>query len=305
MILSTNITGIHVTGDRIATAKYLRDHILRSLHLAYDTEKPIQLHGEVGDKIIVMAHTQNEDVSWVKEQLPDWQRAIYNVQLDHPEGESLTVPQNKGNEAMAYLTYIIDHYDSLPAIVLFLHAHKDGYWKAWHTDAPLHDNVLATRALHLDFVEKQGYVNLRCALHPGCINGPASGAHLTLTPQIWNEVFSNTSTPPAWMAAQAQSSQPLPKDQAARYLDHHDAKNYFVESVPKVKVACCAQFAVSRSTVLERSREDYVAFRQWLLDTDLDDHISGTAFEYLWHIIFGEMAVQYVYVHSPSFPKVL
>ena len=217
-----------------------------------------------------------------------WQRAIYNVELSHPEGESLAVPKNKGHEAMAYLTYIIDHYDSLPGILLFLHAHRDGYYAAWHTDAPLHDNVLATRALRLSFVEEQGYVNLRCNPHPGCINGPKSGSELTLTPEIWNGFFSNTSTPPNWMALQVQSHEPIPKDSTR--FDYNI--RHLVDKLPEIKVACCAQFAVSRDTVLQRSRNDYIAFRQWLLNTDLPDEESGRVFEYLWHVIFGELGIQ-------------
>ena len=56
---------------------------------------------------------------------------------------------NKGNEAMAYLTYIIDHYEALPGIMLFVHAHRDGF-KAWHTTAPLYDSVLAIQSLRLE-----------------------------------------------------------------------------------------------------------------------------------------------------------
>jgi hypothetical protein len=31
-----------------------------------------------------------------------------------------TVPVNKGNEAMVYLTYLIDHYDSFPDLMVFM-----------------------------------------------------------------------------------------------------------------------------------------------------------------------------------------
>ena len=189
---------------------------------------------------------------------------------------------------MAYLTYIIDNYESLPSILLFLHAHRDGYWRAWHTDSPLHDSVLAVRALQLPFVEEQGYVNLRCTLHPGCVDDATTGSKVILTPDIWNGVFGNSSTPPNWMALQVQSREPIKKDpfKLSYNADH------LVHQVPEIRVACCAQFAVARSAVLQRSREDYLSFRQWLLDTDLTDYISGRVFEYLWHIIFGELGVQ-------------
>jgi hypothetical protein len=54
---------------------------------------------------------------------------------------------------MAYLTHIIDHYStSLPSVMAFIHAHRQGFLQAWHIDAPFPDNVLAMRSLRLDSV---------------------------------------------------------------------------------------------------------------------------------------------------------
>jgi hypothetical protein len=39
-----------------------------------------------------------------------------------------TVIPNKGREAASYLRYIIDHYETLPEYVAFIHGHE----KAWH-----------------------------------------------------------------------------------------------------------------------------------------------------------------------------
>jgi len=50
-----------------------------------------------------------------------------------------------------------------------------------------------------------------------------------------------------------------------------------------VAVSCCSQFAVSRETIQTHPREDYVRWRKWLLETPLDDDITGRIFEYLWH----------------------
>ena len=46
---------------------------------------------------------KHEDTSWVHEYLPDWPSSIYVV--DDPKAP-LTVPKNKGHEAMVYLTYV-------------------------------------------------------------------------------------------------------------------------------------------------------------------------------------------------------
>ena len=44
-----------------------------------------------------------------------------------------TVAKNKGNEASAYLTYIINNYASLPDYMVFLHALR----YQWHNDDPM------------------------------------------------------------------------------------------------------------------------------------------------------------------------
>lgn len=59
------------------------------------------------------------------------------------------------------------------------------------------------------------------------------------------------------------------------------------EELPElVGVPCCSQFAVSREAVRTRSKEDYIRYRQWLLDTDLDNATSGRIFEYAWHSMY-------------------
>lgn len=52
---------------------------------------------------IVVASLKNENTAWVRQNLPDWSHSIYVV--DDPSAP-LTVPKNKGREAMVYLTYV-------------------------------------------------------------------------------------------------------------------------------------------------------------------------------------------------------
>lgn len=224
------------------------------------------------DKIIVIAKLEREDTNWVKDKLPDWQRAIYVVDPSNATSdEYLRTPMNKGHESMAYLTYLIDNYDSLPSTIAFLHAHPSGFLKAWHTDTPLHENVYAMQHLQLDYVQEAGYVNLRCKWNPGCKQAHRNNPHIT--GDVWQTVFANTSTPPTGLSYWPRSGAP------------------FVLPI-ELGVACCAQFVVSRSQVHERPREDYLQFRQWVIDTDMLDAKSGRVMEYLWHIIFGMEAVQ-------------
>jgi hypothetical protein len=185
---------------------------------------------------------------------------------------------NKGNEAMVYLSYIIDHYDGdIPPVVAFLHSHRGGFFEAWHVDTPLHSNVDAMRNLRLEHVQKQGYVNLRCNLNPGCKNLAKVNTHTT--EEVWSQIFANTTTP----FFSSHQEGPAAVSVVSSMLSNNDPGT--------IKSTCCAQFAVSREQIYQRPVEDYVEIRQWLLDTDLDNAHSGRVMEYLWHVIFGKEAV--------------
>lgn len=212
-----------------------------------------------------------------------WQHAIYIVNPSRaPEerGDMLTTPVNKGHEAMAYLTYIVDNYNSgIPSIVSFLHAHRSGFFEAWHVDTPLHDNVIAMRNLRLDYVKQNGYVNLRCNWNPGCkktsrVNGHING-------EVWHEIFGNTSTP----GFEQDGSAAVPG------ISSPEDGEKMLYMKMRIWTPCCAQFAVSKEQIYARPLEDYLKFRQWVVDTEKDDAASGRVMEYLWHIIFGKEAV--------------
>lgn len=161
---------------------------------------------------------------------------------------------------MAYLTFLIDHYHNLPQIMVFLHPHRGGWPKAWHTDAVGYDNVNSVRSLRIEYVLEHGYANMRCIYDPGC---PAE-----------IQPFRNDSTRSSERAFAGAWTYMLGGD---------------LTTVPK-KVAqpCCSQFAVSRAQVLERQQSDYIRYQQWILNTELDDDVTGRVFEYLWHVIFGK-----------------
>lgn len=206
---------------------------------------------------------------------------------------------------MAYLSYIIDNYSSLPRTLAFLHSHRSGFFTAWHTDAALHDNVHALRALQIPFVQQNGYVNLRCNWNPGCKEAHRYNAHVT--PDIWRSVFEGTST--SWgnntasLSYSSSSSSPSSSSSSSSIsnqdgapLDsyqqsHRQTRSPSSPPIEKVGAACCAQFAVSRDRVLQRPLSDYEQFRQWVVDTKMDDAKSGRVMEFLWHVIFGMDAV--------------
>lgn len=170
---------------------------------------------------------------------------------------------NKGKESNAYLTYILDNYEHLAEVVVFLHAHRKGWPTGWHTDNPDHDNVNSVQTLRLESVQKDGYVNLRCNHVPGCPDEVQPFRNPRDNNRSAEHAF-----PEAW-----------------RYM-FGDAKIPDVVGVP-----CCAQFAVSKRQILVRPKKDYQRYMRWLIETKLDDDTSGRIFEYLWHIMFGQEAV--------------
>lgn len=224
------------------------------------------------DRVVVLAKIPKEDTSWVHSDLQDWQAVIYDIDTQNPHNTSTLDPltnstlrtlRNKGREANAYLAYIVQNYDSLPSTIAFVHAHKAGYPAAWHNDNAEYSNVISLRTLNLNFVQRNGYANLRCIHIPGCpdevqpFRDPPED-HRTAEhamPNAWLHLFNET-------------------------------------NVPRVLGApCCAQFAVSRDQVQKRPLDEYRRFYTWLMETPLNDETSGRVFEYLWHFIFGQTPV--------------
>ncbi|KAI1357845.1 hypothetical protein F5Y08DRAFT_333579 [Xylaria arbuscula] len=228
------------------------------------TETETETKTSAHDLELVVASVKAENTSWFHTYLPDWHKNIYVA--DDPSAP-LTVPRNKGREAMVYLTYMIDRYDTLPAATLFVHASRF----AWHNDDPDYDALPTLRNFRLPYLKSQGYVNLRCVWVIGC---PA-------------EI-----RPPADEAA---------REGAEKVQAKHIYKEAFEELLPGVEVpetvavSCCSQFGVTRETIRSRSKKEYIRYREWLLQTELDDALNGRVFEFAWHIIFGKEAV-----HCPS-----
>jgi Protein of unknown function (DUF3431) len=193
-----------------------------------------------------------------------WQNAIYHV---NDPAAILHVPRNKGRESMAYLTFVIDHYDHLPEIMVFLHPHKSGWPQAWHTDANAYDNVKSVRGLQLGYVRKNGYANMRYIWNPGC---PVELTPLGDTPGDSQSAQTSRAYGEAWIYMFGGDNSTLPQT---------------------VATPCCSQFAVSSWQVHMRPRTDYERYRQWVLDTPLSDEISGRVMEYIWHVIFGKEPV--------------
>ncbi|KAK6433359.1 hypothetical protein LTR95_010463 [Oleoguttula sp. CCFEE 5521] len=214
-------------------------------------------------RTLVLARTKAENTSWVDTELSDMlssgllTTAIYVA--DDPNAP-LHPPRNKGHEAMIYLSYIINHYDTLPDFSIFMHGHQF----AWHNNEILDtDAAQMIRHLSPERVMRLGYMNLRCHWEPGC---------------------------PAWL-------HPGVRERLSWKQEEHLIADSWAQIFPKDPIPailaqpCCAQFAVSRERILATPKQRYVYLRDWLLRTELSDYLSGRVFEYIW---------QYVFTSSPS-----
>lgn len=199
----------------------------------------------------VVASQIRDNTTWLPMFFPDWN---HNIFIADQFTAALSIPRNKGREGMTYLTFIIDNYSSLPDIVIFLHAER----YQWHNDDPLYDGARTLSRLQLSYIFEQGYVNLRCVWTLGCPHEIHPLDHPV------DEVTSETSADQVYAAAFRELFPDIPIPES-------------------IGVSCCAQFAVTRETILKRSREDYERYRGWLLETELEDSLSGRVMEYSWH----------------------
>ncbi|KAH7126620.1 hypothetical protein B0J11DRAFT_526036 [Dendryphion nanum] len=212
-------------------------------------------------RIVVIPKLRSEDVGWIIEGLPGLQTAIYEV--DNPSVGQFRVPKNKGREAMAYLTYIIDHYEALPDTVIFVHSHK----MAWHNNILLDlDTPTTIQHLRDDRVARHGYMNLRCHLDPGCPNW----IHLDRA-----EVDYDSHIKPEEKHFSFELFQTI-------FPGHRPP--------PVLSQACCAQFAVSSERIRDNPRSMYEHIRNWLLETPIEDKYSGRILEYMWQYLFTRNA---------------
>ncbi|ETI23282.1 hypothetical protein G647_05082 [Cladophialophora carrionii CBS 160.54] len=217
-------------------------------------------HGQSYTKTVVVARQESEDVSWLETSSLNVSKAIYVV--DKPSlSPGYEIPRNKGHEAMVYLSYIIDHYDDLSDVSIFVHAHRT----TWHNNDLLDSDMIKTIE-HLSdaHVIRAGYFNLRCHHEPGCpdwlhLDRPDEelDTHRKMEERafslaVWTELHPNVLPPPKAI------SQP-----------------------------CCAQFAVSRDRIRAIPREEYVRYRDWILHTELSDVFSGRVMEYTWQFLFA------------------
>ncbi|MCJ1392605.1 hypothetical protein MMC18_005475 [Xylographa bjoerkii] len=181
------------------------------------TPEPVAPRGNA----LVVVSLKEEKVDWLDGILPEWERNVYVVDGEAlSEGAKLRIPKNKGREGMVYLSFIIDNYDRLPNVTLFLHSAR----YQWHNDDPEYDGVPILQNLRLAHVHAEGYANLRCGWTLGCPSEIQPGRQ---------------TGPEAAEQAEEQSATP---DRTEKYYTEAFQVLFPGEPVPAVVgVGCCAQ----------------------------------------------------------------
>lgn len=225
-------------------------------------------YGSNYTRTLVISQLQDEDTAWVREELREWvESGLLKTAIYRPDdiNSSLGIHEaNKGHEALAYLSYIIDWYSNLSDITIFMHAHR----YAWHNNALLdEDSSKMVQHLSPERVTREGYMNLRCHWDPGC---------------------------PDWLKPAEMDYDEYKREQ--QILAKAWPELFPGEKTPNVLAQpCCAQFAVSRERIQAIPNERFVMLRDWLLHTELDDFLSGRLFEYTWQYLFTSSSI-----HCPS-----
>lgn len=234
-----------------------------------DAYTPDAVNSSVG---LVLASIRTDDLTWLLDYCRESGSTPFVYTTEKTPEPGLMVPfTRRGREAAAYLSYIVDFYDRLPAYSVFIHA----YPEQWHNDLFGPFTYKTLRNIRYESVDAHGYVNLRCQHDPGCLVGV------------------------------------LPLSPSQTDIQNHDIRAYFSEAyqqifdvpadgVPiEIGNVCCGQFAVSRERIRARTKEDYRRVLEWAATTTLTDGFGvGWVLEKLWHIIFGMDAV-----HCPRFEQ--
>lgn len=195
-------------------------------------------------KALIIASQSTSNLTFLASAAAKGNWPLYTYITDGPptSQQPLTTPSNssQGNEAMVYLTYIIDNYHNLPDIMFFHHDHE----VAWHQK---YSSATEFQYLNLITVLRQGYVS------PRCLNG------------CENVIELSSDTLPLKQLLRGSRDIRI-ASVLSQFLDEK-------EDLPsKIAAPCCAQFAVSKEAVRTRSLQTWVGLRNWLLETDLDNY---------------------------------
>jgi hypothetical protein len=210
----------------------------------------------VPDRIIAAATIDGDDASRIFNVQP-WKTTSCPISRSfaklHAHGQRV----NRGRVASAYLTYIIENYNNLPKVVVFLDIVSN---EQKIETAPIYNKEQVIQGLQDSILDKSRFVNLRCLARIGCqsellpLQMPKNEFKTAevVMQSAWTEIFQNKTAVPKRLAA--------PQG---------------------------ADFAVSRQAIMTHSLNDYQRLWEWINKTKMDDDTAGIVLEHVWHVFFG------------------
>lgn len=220
-----------------------------------------RLSGPTLERLVVYAgHKEETQFLKALKEVP------YIVYQDKNATAWLKTPQGAGDEARAYLKFIVDNYDRLPDRMVFAHLHQF----SWHHVV---DGVGRIKALRWRGAPQ--FANLRAS--------DVNQWQSNLWPTELQYCFDKDATD------NSVAFQMLWKDAVAVHI------NGTADALPPrtISAPCCGEFTVTSQRVRARPLELYEDMLAWTTSEngEMENFYRGRAYEYMWHIVFGEPAV--------------
>ncbi|OAL48675.1 hypothetical protein IQ07DRAFT_588782 [Pyrenochaeta sp. DS3sAY3a] len=230
--------------------------------LPWNPPSPKEQSGDpAAGRLVVKVALENEDASWIDSLFPTWRKDVITINHAfsnlHEGGRRV----DKGRIANAYLAWIIENFNNLPEIAVFLPPAQPkkgvsatSFWKG--SSSNLKNEI---SGLQVAFIESSGYANLRCPSQATCndlilpFRDPVNEFRTleVAMPRAWKGIFGNITVP------------------------------------VELATPPGAEFVVSKAQIQKRSVDEYLNFWTWLNKTKMDDDTAGLVFEHLWHVVFG------------------
>jgi hypothetical protein len=276
-----------LAAQRVAFKSRVQSNNLREVLTTMQTqrEKEINIAKSMASspscRVTIVVARFKEDVSWLCKLLhnPIFCLIVYTKQgglttfprcLTHSnQTQHVHLTHNLADEASAYLDFILTHYHTpnrMSLFVAFIHGHEKG----WHAQTSM---VHILEQLHYGvypFVDLN-FDQLFCVPFPSNVlstrlrqNGSSRFEHANL------EYVGNTRKKrlyEGWMIAK-----------------HIVPEQLWTQDLCHVR---SAQFVVSRERILAQPYSRYEKLVRYIHDNERPGKGSG-AFEYIWHIVFGE-----------------
>jgi len=235
--------------------------------LPSETSNPTQLLAAQVNKVnsskafhIVSSHW-NEDVSWLSRLGISYSICDKQGNPNYKGTGDCDVPKNAGRECSAYLQWIVNHYDNIPADrIAFIHGHET----AWHQQHASLAQVLQLAATHPSMISEDRYTSLNdmtLCLWRGCPRRQ----------NLMCDEKKRKNVMPYWddlIAPKLQDAWPT-------------------TSCCSAWGDCCAQFVITKQLIHRYPKSTYETMLQTLLDNP--NHVEQCfALETVWHAIYGE-----------------